>query len=154
MNSVMTVDTSAWWKVIVCLWMSGHPTRMDSGSVNWVILTIFNIPNILRHRKDSFTGLPRWNNSYHANRWKEIEDKNSERIERIWSAILTKFRSRCFSETASRIFYLNIYFCEKRQEGRKLIVEEHLFISFNQPSDRESLRSTACVKPRFGLDLV
>ena len=100
MNSAVTIDTSAWWKVIVCRWTSGHPTRMDTGSVNWVILTIFSIPKILKHRKDPFTGLPRWNNIYHVNRWIEIEEKDYGRIDAMWPDILTKLSSRCFSETA------------------------------------------------------
>ena len=160
MNSAVTIDTSAWWKVIVCPWTSGHPTRMDS--VNWVILTIFSIPKILKHRKDPFTGLPRWNNIYHANRWIEIEEKDYRRIDAMWPDILTKFSSRCFGETAlsailnlaepfiwTFIFVNNV----KRAESCQW-KNIYLFIWFNEPSYNESLRSTAWVKPRFRLDLV
>ena len=49
-------------------------------------------------------------------------------------------------------FSLNIYFCEQCQEDRKLAVERLLF-NENNPY-REYVRPTACVKPRFALDLV
>ena len=55
LSQIATAKIGVSWKIPVCPSTLAHPARMDSGSVNWVILITFNIPE-----KDTSIGLQRW----------------------------------------------------------------------------------------------
>ena len=57
---IATAKIGVSWKIPVCPSTLAHPARMDSGSVNWVILITFNILMTLNPEKDTSIGLQRW----------------------------------------------------------------------------------------------
>ena len=60
LSPIATAKIGASWKIPVCPWTLAHPARMDSGSVNWVILITFNILLTLNPKKDTSIGLQRY----------------------------------------------------------------------------------------------
>ena len=60
LSQIGTAKIGASWKIPVCLLTLAHPARMDSGSVNWVILITFNILLTLNPKKDTSIGLQRY----------------------------------------------------------------------------------------------
>ena len=60
LSPIVTAKIGASWKTPVCPWTFAHPARMDSGSVNWVILITFNILLTLNPKKDTSIGLQRY----------------------------------------------------------------------------------------------
>ena len=60
LSPIATAKIGASWKIPVCPSTLAHPTRMDSGSVNWVILITLNILMTLNSEKDTSIGLQRW----------------------------------------------------------------------------------------------
>ena len=59
LSPIATAKIGAPWKTPVCPWTLAHPGRIDSGSVNWVILITFNILMTLNPKKDTGIGLQR-----------------------------------------------------------------------------------------------
>ena len=60
LSPIATAKIGVSWKIPVCPSTLAHPARMDSGSVNWVILITFNILMTLNPEKDTSIGLQRW----------------------------------------------------------------------------------------------
>ena len=60
LSPIATAKIGASWKIPVCPSRLAHPARMDSGSVNWVILITFNILMTLNPEKDTSIELQRW----------------------------------------------------------------------------------------------
>ena len=60
LSQIATAKIGVSWKIPVCPSTLAHPARMDSGSVNWVILITFNILMTLNPEKDTSIGLQRW----------------------------------------------------------------------------------------------
>ena len=59
LSQIATAKIGVSWKIPVCPSTLAHPARMDSGSVNWVILITFNILMTLNPKKDTGIGLQR-----------------------------------------------------------------------------------------------
>ena len=59
LSQIATAKIGVSWKIPVCPSTLAHPARMDSGSVNWVILITFNILMTLNPKKDTSIGLQR-----------------------------------------------------------------------------------------------
>ena len=60
LSQISTAKIGVSWKIPVRPSTLAHPARMDSGSVNWVILITFNILMTLNPEKDTSIGLQRW----------------------------------------------------------------------------------------------
>ena len=60
LSPIATAKIGVSWKIPVCPSTLAHPARMDSGSVNWVILITFNILMTLHPKKDTSIGLQRY----------------------------------------------------------------------------------------------
>ena len=60
LSPIATAKIGVSWKIPVCPSTLAHPARMDSGSVNWVILITFNILLTLNPKKDTSIGLQRY----------------------------------------------------------------------------------------------
>ena len=60
LSQIATAKIGVSWKIPVCPSTLAHPARMDSGSVNWVILITFNILLTLNPKKDTSIGLQRY----------------------------------------------------------------------------------------------
>ena len=63
LSQIATAKIGVSWKIPVCPSTLAHPARMDSGSVNWVILITFNILMTLNPKKIpvlGFKGIDIW----------------------------------------------------------------------------------------------